>query len=283
MEGDVITANGVINPFYFDERAEKTSLLNGNSDEPFDDRKFAIMVNCTRSSTNLMASTPDSDLMNHFEMTTSPNIMAMNRAASSSAPVSTRAGNEVGNDDDEYGGGGGSGRFQFLRQWFIGGGVITHQADSLSPSFDDDDDGFVDDGVDLRLDCDDIRGPTNGAGYRYAADDLNAAIEVQRDLDSRLIGFRGTHSVGNENSNKPLRIQPAANTPESVAAGQCCCACFKAPESGVEKIQTRRRQRRTSSVGQGSGWSGSLVSDCNNRELASEFRANAGKEVYMKR
>lgn len=180
MDGDVITANGnpARNPFYFDERAaEKSPLfLAANEQDRQLSEKFGLLTS-HRS-------------VDSFEMLPQNSSSRDALAKRDERRVSTATG----------------GRFHFLRQWFVGGGVEMQTGGSISPyedeelecTMDQQDkdiielrrmepvestrgvvvDDYVDDGVDMCMDFEDEINDLVAA-YPHYSEALEAAAELQ--------------------------------------------------------------------------------------------------------
>lgn len=180
LDGDVITANGnpARNPFYFDERAaEKSPLfLAANEQDRQLSEKFGLLTS-HRS-------------VDSFEMLPQNSSSRDALAKRDERRVSTATG----------------GRFHFLRQWFVGGGVEMQTGGSISPyedeelecTMDQQDkdiielrrmepvestrgvvvDDYVDDGVDMCMDFEDEINDLVAA-YPHYSEALEAAAELQ--------------------------------------------------------------------------------------------------------
>lgn len=274
LDGDIITANGGPahcnqNPFYFDERAAEKSPLY------------------------LTASEQDKQLCEKFGLLTSHRSMdsfeMLPQNSSSRDPLAATTKRKTSNV------GGGSttgGRFHFLRQWFVGGGVeMQHPGDDVSP-YDDDEwehqehvrdielrrldgagvvvtaadevpDEFVDDGVDLRMDFEEEINDLVAA-YPHYSEALEAAVELQslrrRELD---LGSESSSGGGGGGSRRRRRGRSQGPAAEGTtvhhrgAAGagrRCqCCACFRAPSTEYEDSEMAEDLEQDTHSGRGGG------------------------------
>lgn len=271
LDGDIITANGGPvhgnqNPFYFDERAAEKSPLY------------------------LTASEQDKQLCEKFGLLTSHRSMdsfeMLPQNSSSRDPLAASTKRKTSNV------GGGSttgGRFHFLRQWFVGGGVeMQHPGDDVSP-YDDDEwehqehvrdielrrldgagvvtaadevpDEFVDDGVDLRMDFEEEINDLVAA-YPHYSEALEAAVELQslrrRELDlcseSSSGGGGGSRRRRRGRSQGPAEGTTVHHRGAAGAGRRCqCCACFRAPSTEYEDSEMADDLEQDTHSGRGGG------------------------------
>lgn len=228
------------NPFYFDERAEKSLFLSPHEQ----DRQLSEKLGLLTSHKSV-----DSFDMPHNSSSRDP------LAASSRRGESRRTSNA-----------GGGGRFHFLRQWFVGGGVEMqqHHEGSISPYEEEEvvectkdielrrldqqqlqtGDEFVDDGVDLGMDFEEEINDLVAA-YPHYSEALEAAVELQS-LRRRELEFGGSDTSSlqrrkGKGSSKGRKGHQQSSADGGGVGGQrssCqCCACFRAPseEYGSEE------------------------------------------------
>lgn len=263
LDGDVITANGGPahcnrNPFYFDERAaEKSPLyLAANEQDRQLSEKFGLLTS-HRS-------------MDSFEM--------LPQNCSSRDPLAVTTNTADQQQQQQRRGSNAGGRFHFLRQWFVGGGVEMQQPEgSMSPYEDEEEvdeeeelhctinpherdielrrmerqrlptvvDDLVDDGVDMGMDFDEEINDLVAAYPHHYSEALEAAAELQS-LRRREMEFGSDSSSVGRSRRRPgkgrvdQQQQQQQHRADGVQRRGCqCCACFRAPSEEYEEDESR--------------------------------------------
>lgn len=257
----MITANGGPahcnrNPFYFDERAaEKSPLyLAANEQDRQLSEKFGLLTS-HRS-------------VDSFEM--------LPQNSSSRDPLASTTNTK----DQQRRRESNPGRFHFLRQWFVGGGVEMQQPEgSISPYEEEEDEvqlgctvdqhgrdielrrlerspeEFVDDGVDLGMDFEEEINDLVAA-YPHYSEALEAAAELQS-LRRREMEFGSdTSSLQRRKGKGKGRLGQHQHTTAPADGGGLqrkrgcqCCACFRAPS---EEYEEEEQQQGDSNNGENS-------------------------------
>lgn len=262
LDGDVITANGnpARNPFYFDERAaEKSPLfLAANEQDRQLSEKFGLLTS-HRS-------------VDSFEMLPQN---SSSRDALAKRDDERRVSNATGAT---------GGRFHFLRQWFVGGGVEMQTGGSISPyedeelecTMDQQDkeiielrrmepvqatrgvvvDDYVDDGVDMCMDFEDEINDLVAA-YPHYSEALEAAAELQslrrREMEfgsdsSSLQRRRGKGKGKKGGGRRHLSGSSATEGVQRRGGGCQCCACFRAPSTEYDVDEEEDSEMGTGDV-----------------------------------
>lgn len=136
LDGDVITAHGgpARNPFYFDERAaEKSPLfLAGNEQDRQLSEKFGLLT--SHRSVDSFEMLPQNSSSRDPLAVSTTRKQQQRRVSSNSSGTQTNP----------------NGRFHFLRQWFVGGGVEMQTTGSVSPYEDEEEEDV---GEEEELEC----------------------------------------------------------------------------------------------------------------------------------